>query len=158
MCRLALLLSLLPLTACSNAEPLSLTLRNQAPDLQSVHATLYSNVRESRRLLIRDAETWAMVWTEMISIGDPRTPPFIDFTTEDVIVAAMGERRAGGYSIAITGVAPGEAVTQVMVASTVPGPTCDGAEIITAPLAAVRIRKVEGSLAFDERSIVLACN
>jgi hypothetical protein len=158
MRRIALLLVLLPLAACSQAEPLSLTLRTEDPDLQPVHNTLYSNVREPRRLLIQDAETWARVWAEMISMGDPRIPPYVDFAREDVIVAAMGERRASGYSIAVTGVVVGANETQVVVVSTVPGPICDGAEIMTAPLAAARIRKSAAPITFDERTAVRTCD
>ena len=154
----AVLLLLMPLFACSKSEPLALTLRSEEPEFQSVHNTLYSNVRESQRLLIRDAETWANVWTGMISVGQPATPPFVDFTREDVIVAAMGERRAGGYNIAVMAVAHDANGTSIVVASTVPGPTCDRVEIITAPLAAVRVRKVTGALVFDERTGVRACN
>jgi hypothetical protein len=123
-----------------------------------VHATLYSNIREPRRLLIRDAESWAAAWTEMISAGDPRTPPFVDFTREDVVVAALGEQRAGGYSIAVTNIRTDGAVTQLTVTTTVPGAGCDGAEIITAPLDAVRVPRIVGTVIFDEQNVVRACN
>ncbi|HEY0306385.1 MAG TPA: protease complex subunit PrcB family protein [Longimicrobiales bacterium] len=147
-----------PLFACSETEPLALELRSEAPPaLHPVHNTLYSNLREPRRLLIRDAETWAAVWTEMISMGDPRTPPFVDFTKEDVIVAALGERRASGFGIAVTSLSVGENGTRVIVTTTVPGANCDRAEIITAPLDAVRVAKLPGPLSFDERSAVRTC-
>jgi hypothetical protein len=157
MRRLALPLLLCVLSACADSQPLAVELRNQAPALQPIHATLYSNVREPRRMLIRDAETWAEVWAEMISAGDPRTPPFVDFTSEDVIVAALGERRSSGFGIAVTGITDDQTTTQVAVTTTIPGPTCDRAEIVTAPLHAVRIRKVEGTLTFDEHAAVRGC-
>jgi hypothetical protein len=149
---------MITLVACSESEPLSLELRSQAPAMQPVHSTLYSNLRDSHRLLIRDAESWATLWAEMISAGDPRTPPFVDFSKDDVIVAALGERRASGYGIAIIGFNTDAGGTRLIVNTTVPGPTCDRAEIITAPLAAVRIPRVEGSLSFDERSSTRSCN
>ena len=157
MKRLAVLCLLLLLQACSRSEPLALSIRNDAPTLQPVHNTLYSNMREPRRMLIRDAETWAAVWAEMISVGDSRTPPFVDFTKEDVIVAALGERRSSGYSIAITGVLADPFAAQVIVSTTVPGMGCDQAEIITAPLNAVRITKLDAAVKFDERTTVLNC-
>ena len=159
MRRVVLALLSWPCFACSETEPLALELRSEAPPaLQPVHNTLYSNLRESRRLVIRDAETWAAVWTEMISMGDPRTPPFVDFSKEDVIVAALGERRASGYGIAVTSMSIGENGTQVIVTTTVPGATCDRAEIITAPLDAVRVSKIAGAITFDERSAVRTCS
>ena len=158
MKRLVVLCLLLALQACSRSEPLALSIRNDAPTIQPVHTTLYSNLREPRRMLIRDAETWAQVWTEMISAGDPRTPPFVDFTKEDVIVAALGERRSSGYSITITGVVADPLVAQVIVSTTVPGAACDQAEIVTAPLDAVRITKLDAAVKFDERTTLLNCD
>jgi hypothetical protein len=158
MRRFVLPLLFCALGACSDSQPLAIELRREAPALQPVHATLYSNLREPRRLLIRDAETWAEVWAEMISIGDPRTPPFVDFSKEDVVVAALGERRSSGFGIAVTGLADAENNTHVVVTTTLPGPTCDRAEIITAPLHAVRIRKVEGTITFDEQSSTRLCS
>jgi hypothetical protein len=145
------------LPACSGSEPLGTTLRISAPDVQPLHATLYSNILEERRILIRDAESWAALWPQMVSIGAPQTPPFVDFSKEDVLIAAMGERRVGGFQISVLEVQTVERNTQVVVRSTIPGPTCDRAEVISAPLDAVRIRKITGTLTFDERTLINAC-
>jgi hypothetical protein len=158
MKRLAVLCLLLPLHACSRSEPLALSIRNDAPTIQPVHSTLYSNLREPRRMLIRDAESWAAVWADMISVGDSRTPPFVDFSKEDVIVAALGERRSNGYSISITGVLADPFAARVIVSTTAPGASCDQAEIVTAPLDAVRISKLDAAVQFDERNTVLSCD
>ena len=158
MKRLAVLLFLL-LPACStSSDPISLELREDPPAMQPLYTTQYSNINEPRRLLIRDAEAWAALWAEMISAGDPRTPPYVDFSQEDVLVAAMGERRAAGYAIAIGQLLPEGNVTRAIVTSTGPGPNCESAEIMTAPLEAVRIRKVGGPLFFEERSATRSCN
>lgn len=47
----AVLLLFLPVLACSKSEPLAMTLRSEEPEFQSVHNTLYSNIRETQRLL-----------------------------------------------------------------------------------------------------------
>ncbi len=109
-------------------------------------------------MLIRDAESWAAVWADMISVGDSRTPPFVDFSKEDVIVAALGERRSNGYSISITGVLADPFAARVIVSTTAPGASCDQAEIVTAPLDAVRISKLDAAVQFDERNTVLSCD
>jgi hypothetical protein len=158
MKRLAVLLSLL-LPACStSSDPVSLVLRDEPPPMQPLYTTQYSNINESRRLLIRDAETWSALWAEMISSGDPRTPPYVDFTREDVLVAAMGERRAAGYGIVIGEVVPEGNAMRAVVTSTRPAPSCESAEIMTAPLDAIRIRKLDGPLVFDERGAVRSCS
>lgn len=148
---------LLLLLACVEPEPLALQVHENTPRLEAVHTTLYSNLREPQRLIIRDSETWARLWPQMTSAGDPRTPPFVDFSTDDVIVAAMGERRAAGYSIAITDVQPLGPETRIVVTSSVPGPTCTRAEIMTAPVHAVRVRRITGAVTFQERGAVLGC-
>jgi hypothetical protein len=157
MRRLALLPLMLLLPACSKPDPVAVDSGHTAPIMQPLYATLYSNVREPRRLVIRDAETWAAVWAEMISVGDPRTPPHVDFTKEDVLVAAMGERRAAGYDISINEVVEGANGVLAVVTSTTPAPACETSEIMTAPLAAIRVTKVTGGVAFEERGATVSC-
>jgi hypothetical protein len=158
MRRLAFLCVLLALPACSESEPTAVEAGGTAASMQPLYATLYSNLREPRRMLIRDAETWAAVWAEMASVGDPRIPPFVDFAKEDVLVAAMGERRSAGYHISIESISGDNESVTAVVASTTPGPTCDNSEIITAPLEAIRVSKVEGAVAFVERVKTLTCS
>lgn len=157
MKRLLLAALLLVPLACAETEPLALALRDDVPELQPIHATIYSNIREKRRVLIRDPETWAAVWAEMVSMGDPKTPPFVDFSREDVVVVAMGEQRTGGYSILVDGLTRTGGSTSIIVKSTVPGPLCDRSEVVNAPLDAVRIRKVTGAVGFEERTVVRSC-
>jgi hypothetical protein len=158
MMRPALLSLLLLLPACSKSEPLAIPFHETAPIVQPLYATLYSNIQEPRRLLIRDAETWSIVWAEMVNSGDPRVPPYVDFSKEDVLVAAMGERRAAGYSIAITEVVQTANGARAVITSTVPGAMCESAEIMTAPLDAIRISKVNGAVTFDEQSVTRGCS
>ena len=148
---------LLLLTACSESEPTALQLREAAPNLQPLHATLFSNLREPRRLLIRDRESWAALWPQLVNTGAPTEPPFVDFTREDVLVAAMGERRVGGYSIQIDDVDYAGGAVHVVVTSFEPGPGCDRAEVVTSPLDAVRVPKISGAVTFSERSAVRSC-
>jgi hypothetical protein len=157
--RFALLIPVLALSAaCSKAEPFANELESNAPDLQPIHATQYSNIRDFRRIVIRDAETWAALWAEMVNVGDPKTPPHVDFSREDVVVAAMGEKREAGYSIAIVAVAYGSDAARIAVSSSVPGPMCNSAEVISAPLNAVRVKKLDGPVIFQEATSVRACN
>ena len=149
----AVLLSL----GCSTTEPTALQLQDNTPALQPLHATLFSNIKEPRRLLIRDAETWATLWAQMVNAGTSATPPYVDFANEDVLVAAMGEQRAGGYAIAIASVEQVEHTMRVVTTSLVPGPDCDRSDVITSPLDAVRVRKLTAPIAFSEQAIIRSC-
>lgn len=145
-------------TACSDT---GITPAETAPKAISepLFATLYSNVRDARRIVIHDEASWAALWAEMVSSGSmPTTPPRVDFSKEDVVVAAMGERRFAGYEITITGVEQDAGHLRVDVASKTPSPTCDHSEVITTPLHAVRVSKTSEPISFNETTVVLSCN
>ncbi|HUP89132.1 MAG TPA: protease complex subunit PrcB family protein [Longimicrobiales bacterium] len=125
---------------------------------QPFFSTLYSGVREPQRTVINNEAAWSALWSQIASENGTSAPPRVDFSKEVVVVAAMGERKAAGYEIAITGVQRVLDVLIVDVASTAPGPTCDRSEVITTPLQAVRIPRTDEAVSFHERSVVLSCS
>lgn len=148
------------LAACSDGGTAILS---EAPPLEAdvspLFSTQYSNIREPRRLIITDEETWARLWAEMLpSASGPATPPFVDFRTENVVVAAMGERRGAGFAIEIVDVERANTALRVDVTSTLPTASCSGSDVISTPLDAVRIPKSADIIQFSERSIVLTCS
>lgn len=125
--------------------------------VEPLFGTLYSNIREPARLVISDAETWAAVWAGMIGpAGSPADAPAVDFSRENVLIAAMGERRGGGYAIAITGLARAGGRIEAEIQSTIPA-GCSGADVMTTPLDAVRIPKTAELIQFAEKSRILRC-
>ena len=59
-----------------------------------------SGVRDARELLIRDAESWLLLWTEHARLGLPPEPaPEIDFSTHMVVALFGGECPSSGYEI-----------------------------------------------------------
>lgn len=125
---------------------------------QPFFSTLYSGVREPQRIVIHNEAAWSALWSQIAAESGSSAPPRVDFSKEVVVVAAMGERKAAGYEIAITGVQRVAGVLFVDVASTAPGPTCDRSEVITTPLQAVRIPRTDEALSFNETSVVLSCS
>lgn len=156
-----LLTSILSLLAgCSDSSTaiLSESLPLEA-NVSPLFSTQYSNIREPRRMIISDEETWARLWAEMLpSASGPATPPFVDFRTENVVVAAMGERRGAGFAIQIVDVERAHAALRIGVTSTLPTASCSGSDVISTPLDAVRIPKSAANVQFTERSIVLTCS
>ncbi len=59
-----------------------------------------TGIAESRRLVIRDNQTWTAFWREL-NVGDQ---PQVDFNRNVVVAVAMGQRSSGGYDIAVQGV------------------------------------------------------
>lgn len=62
----------------------------------------YSGMATRQRLVIRDGAAWADVWKQITSPFQPVPPvPEVDFAKNVLILAAMGTRSSGGYSIAV---------------------------------------------------------
>ncbi|MGQ0562795.1 MAG: protease complex subunit PrcB family protein [Gemmatimonadota bacterium] len=156
--RKSALITTVLICACSGAPEITAIDAPPAAAVQPLFATLYSSLREPRRMIIRDEESWSRLWADMVSsTGAPGAVPKVDFAREDVLVAALGERRTAGYAIAITGARSTEAGLHVTVISTNPAPGCTGADVVTTPLAAVRVSKIGVQISFDERTVVLGC-
>src|SRR6476646_3051450 len=86
----------------------------------------YSGFDTPTRVVVRDAVTWQAVWHQIYLRISPVPPvPAIDFSRQMVVVAALGSRSTGGYSILLDGATEaandGIAVT---VNSSSPGSNC----------------------------------
>ncbi len=126
--------------------------------IPEVHNTVISGIRDSRRTVIRTASEWEEFWTKFTAVIVPAPdPPAIDFDAQMVIVAAMGERKTGGYTIAIEEVTDGEDGVTARVVETSPGASCDTVQVITAPVAAVSVTRREGSAVFVEETKTEEC-
>jgi hypothetical protein len=107
--------------------------------------------------VIRDPVTWQTVWKE-IWRGSSEVPPVpaIDFSSEMIVVAALGARSTGGYGILIDGaneVANGG--VNVTIRSTSPL-NCLVTEAFTQPVDIARV-PIRGKVEFTERSEVHQC-
>lgn len=96
-------------------------------------------VTTSGREVVRDAATWARRWNTLQPTG--MSPPAVDFSAEMVLVAVMGGRRTGGYSIEISAVAIVDDQLMVTVRETAPPPGAITTQMLTAPFHAVRIAR-----------------
>ena len=95
-----------------------------------------------QRLVIHDQATWAAFWTSVTWNVRPAPPvPEIDFTTSDVIVAAMGMRGTGGFDIDVVQVADTPTQRWVVVNETTAGRNCMTIQAFTYPFDVVRVPK-----------------
>jgi hypothetical protein len=125
---------------------------------QEVAQYLYTGIRDRRRLFIDDAASWTALWAEVTAPYQPPPPlPAIDFNTESVIVAAMGQRHSGGYAIAIESVHEADGKVYVTVREQSPGSACVVTGALTAPVAAVRIPRRDATSVFVERTETHNC-
>jgi hypothetical protein len=120
--------------------------------------TYNSGLRTAERLVIRDQATWQTTWAAIgrNSIAVP-PPPAIDFEREMLVVAALGERSTGGYSIIVESAsATGEALT-VRIHSTAPGSTCVTTQAFTQPVDVARLPRMQGPVTFADEASVSDC-
>ena len=100
-----------------------------------------------------DAEQWRAFIREASTVDgtNPAVPAEVDFTREMVIVAAMGMRRSGGYSIAIENIFSAAGKLLVVVREVSPKTASMTTQALTAPLMAVRVARSNDPVSFVER-------
>lgn len=128
------------------------------PSQVTLVESAYSGFREATRLVVRDLATWERVWPVLNGRVEPM-PPVIapDFGEEIAVVAALGVRRSGGFAVHVDSVARHELGAVIYVTTITPGPTCITTGVMTSPVHAVRVPRIEGRVAWRVRSVVVAC-
>lgn len=114
----------------------------------------HTGIGEARRMVIRDADGFAQLWSEL-GAGDR---PDVDFTRNVVVVVAAGQRPTGGYGIAIDQVTQADGQLTIQVVETTPGPNCVTAGAATQPVDVVVIPEVAPrGWSFLERKDIRPC-
>ncbi len=156
-----------PADSTSPAQPVQDTARAQqgyAPYGDNENATnleirrlgewSHTGIREARRMVIQEANTWAEFWSEL-GVGER---PAVDFTRDIVIAVAAGERPSGGYEIAVNQVTQTNGELRVEVRETTPGPNCLSTSSLSQPVDVVVVQGVKPrSWSFVEQKDVRGC-
>ena len=122
---------------------------------QPIH---YSGVEAPAREVVRTDAQWRAAWAQIHRHQQPApaVPP-VDFGREVVIVAAMGSRNTGGYTIGVDSAAATAEAIHVFVTERSPGRTCVTTQALTAPLHAVAIPADGRAVRFHENAVVREC-
>ena len=120
--------------------------------------TYYSGLKAAERLVIRDEATWQTTWAAIWRNTTPGPAlPAIDFEREMLVVAALGERSTGGFSIVVESAsATGTALT-VRIHSTAPGSSCLTTQAQTQPVDIARLPRIQGPVSFLDDASVVDC-
>lgn len=122
----------------------------QPPELSSQHSAF----TEPSRLVVRDEAAWAEAWATIHGpVSDPPPLPTVDFAREMILVAALGPRPSGGYTVTFSAVAQAGEGLRATVQETAPGPGCVTATVITSPVVVVRVMRVEGAVEFRDAPV-----
>ncbi|HEX2716532.1 MAG TPA: hypothetical protein VHM67_02565 [Gemmatimonadaceae bacterium] len=118
----------------------------------------YSGVREPTRAVIRDADAWRRLWSEVTRVVDgPVDQPVIDFTRDMLLVAGLGYRGDSCCEVRIDSVQATPDTVIVIVTTTTAGLHCGVFATASAPLDIIRIRRSEHAVRFVERSRTRTC-
>jgi hypothetical protein len=120
----------------------------------------YSGLGNEALSVITDSAAWASVWTQLYIGLQPQPPlPAVDFRTERVLLAALGQRRTGGYDIQIDSVVQFRLGIVAYVRTIAPGETCGTTTALTQPVTLVRLLPPElAPIVFEQRAVVHECS
>ena len=161
--RLGALMFALLGTACAYSE-ITGSLAGRAIPIVRLRAEPHSfafnsGYEEPARLVIRDGASWQAAWAQTHANMSPVPPlPAVDFSTDMIVLVAMGWRPSGGYQILVEGASElGADGAVVAVSSTSPGVRCFVTAALTEPVDIVRMPRRDGEIRFTERSGVTNC-
>jgi len=129
------------------------------PDSAAILLHQYtSGLRAASRSVVTDPVSWATVWERIHSpaLPQPRRPA-VDFSSDAVLVASLGERVTGGFDIRVDSVLSSGGWTAVYVTTSSPGHGCQVPQEVTQPVQAVRLPRPRGAVYFEDRAVVVEC-
>lgn len=121
--------------------------------------TYNSGLAQPQRIVVREVDSWRSIWAEIFKTYShvPELPQ-VDFTEEMIVVAALGGRSTGGFSIFIDGAnEAGSGGTVVMVRAVSPGAHCGVTTAFTQPVDIARLPRRDGAVRFVDRAEVFDC-
>jgi PrcB C-terminal len=130
----------------------------RSAELAVVPYRFYSGLTERERIVVRDQESWAALWTRIVApYLSPPARPAVDFDDEMLVVVSMGGRPSGGYAIYIDGLSVVRGNLLVVTREVTPGRGCVVTGAFTEPLALARLERSDLPVSFTTRSVIRDC-
>lgn len=116
-----------------------------------------TGIEQSLRAVIRDRDAWRDIWKRIHRLyGEVPELPEINFSTEMVVVVALGARPSSGYAIIVDGAYQQQDRLEVAVRIISPR-GCMTLAMCTAPVDIVRLPKTDLPVVFRETEVVHEC-
>ncbi len=110
------------------------------------------------RFVVRDSATWATTWTRLLGSHSPKPPlPAVDFSREMIVVASMGTRSSGGYTVGIDSAFVAGDTVFFRVRETSPGARCGTTAALTSPVGLARVERTVRPVSFTTLNVVSEC-
>lgn len=105
---------------------------------------------ERGEVVIRDAESWAELWS-LVHAGREPIPdlPQVDFTREIAVAAFMGQRTTGGHSIEIQRAVETDEEILLVVRESSPPPDAMTTQVMTSPYHIIRMERTDKEIVWE---------
>jgi hypothetical protein len=130
----------------------------RTPELAIFPYRMTSGITRRDRIVVRDAAGWRTLWPELLGSHSPVPPvPAADFGRETIVVASMGQRSSGGYSVSIESAGVAGDTILLAVTERSPGRTCGTTAALSSPIALARVMRPRAIIRFVEKAAVTDC-
>jgi hypothetical protein len=145
-------------TGACNADPAASRSSTSAPGLQDVYSATSSGLLEARRSVVTADADWTALWAKVTAHVSPSpSKPAVDLSQQSIIVAALGEKSSGGFTIHIDSIRAAAEGRDVFVTTTVPGSSCVTTGAMTQPVHIVTAPAGGGPTRFVETETTKDC-
>ncbi len=111
--------------AANSAQPLP---------IRSLKKGAFSGLREAKQEVVKSTDVWEKLWKQhSTAAGQSEKIPAVDFSKEMVVVAALGTKRTGGYTVEIVGAEAKDKTLRISIKKTSPPPDAMTIQSLTAP-------------------------
>jgi hypothetical protein len=116
-----------------------------------LYASDHSSQSDAVRSVVRDSAALAAAWPQLAQGESPA--PSVDFSHDVVLIAAMGTQRTGGYAIGIDTIRVQGDTLVAVVRLEHPGAGCMLAQMLTDPIAVVRVAGANHPVVFVDQVV-----
>jgi protease stability complex PrcB-like protein len=119
----------------------------------------YSGYDVATNLVIRGRAQFLQAWAQLYKAGPTSLPPplpEIDFSTEMVVLTALGNQPSSGYDVIIDRATEADGVVTVDVTARRPG-NCAALTVITTPVDLARLSRRDGPVVFRMSPVTTTC-
>ena len=128
------------------------------PEVAMVGYRHTSGFDTRQQFVVRDSATWATTWTTLLGSHNPKPPlPLVDFSREMIVIASMGTRSSGGYTVGIDSTFVARDTVFFRVRETSPGPRCGTTAALTEPVGLARVERTVRPVGFITVKIMSEC-
>lgn len=116
-----------------------------------------SGLTQPVRAVVRSEAEWAALWRRITTGQSPALLPPVDFRREMLLVAAMGARPTGGYTVRIVSAIDRGAEIEARAVQTAPGRRCGAIAAVTEPADVVRVTRSDKPVRWVVRAEITQC-